>query len=215
MKIYPDIRNPFDYDAAILADGERMEHELPLRLLKEAPYVCCCDGAAVHCDRADAVVGDGDSIPAGLREDYKNIFHRVSEQEDNDLTKATRFCLEQGYRRLVYLGATGRREDHTIGNLALMVRYRQEMGVEPLLATNYGWFVCTEGTAEFESFPGQQVSLFNFGFSHIEAQGLRYGAYAYRQLWQGTLNEAESERFTIVTDGPMLLFRTYEAKNNK
>jgi len=215
MKFYPDIRNPFDYDAAILADGERMEHELPLRLLKEAPYVCCCDGAAAHCDRADAVVGDGDSIPDNLREKFKAVFHRVSEQEDNDLTKATRFCLEKGFRRLVYLGTTGRREDHTIGNLTLMVRYRQEMGVEPLLATNYGWFVCTEGTAEFESFPGQQVSLFNFGFSHIEAQGLRYGTYAYRQLWQGTLNEAESERFTIVTDGPMLLFRTYEAKNNK
>ena len=37
---------PFAPDAVILADGEYPVHEYPLRLLRETPYIVCCDGAA-------------------------------------------------------------------------------------------------------------------------------------------------------------------------
>ena len=206
----------------VLADGEQPTHDVPLRLLQDAPFVVCCDGAIRHCDRADAVVGDGDSIPMQYRKEYATIFHQVDEQEDNDLTKATRYCLSKGFRRIVYLGATGRREDHALGNISLMVRYAAEMGVEPLLATNYGWFVpvCHPQngaerqlfTRSFSSFHRQQVSLFNFGCTHLHTEGLCYDGYAYRSWWQGTLNEAAADHFSIMADGDYLVFRTYEAK---
>ncbi len=198
--------------AVVLADGEQPDHEISIRLLNNAPYVVCCDRAIEHCDWADAVVGDGDSIPSWAREKYKDIFHQVDEQDDNDLTKATRYCLSRGIRRIVYLGATGLREDHTLGNISLMVRYAQELGVEPLLATNYGWFVPAHAGYTFASFPRQQVSIFNFGCTRLRTIGLRYDGYAYRSWWQGTLNEAAADHFRIVADGDYLVFRTYEAK---
>lgn len=239
-----DPRNPFIYDAVILADGEQPEHDVPLRLLREAPYVVCCDGAIQRCDWADAVVGDGDSIPSWAREEYDFMFHQVDEQDDNDLTKATRFCIGKGFRRIVYLGATGRREDHTLGNISLLVRYAREFGIEPLMATNYGWFVpavVSDGSpsaffpsapspsafspsapspsgvpqlrsTSFFSFPGQQVSIFNFGCTQLRTEGLVYDGYPYRSWWQGTLNEAAADHFSIVADGDYLVFRTYEGK---
>ena len=207
-----DLLKPFHYDAVILADGEQPEHEVPLRLLQEAPYIVCCDGAIQRCDWADAVVGDGDSIPSWAREKYECVFHQEAEQEDNDLTKATRFCLSKGFRRLVYLGATGRREDHTLGNISLLVRYARELGVNPLMATNYGWFVPANGDCTFASFLGQQVSLFNFGCTQLRTEGLRYDGYPFRQWWQGTLNEATADHFRITADGDYLVFRTYEGK---
>ena len=146
-----------EFDAVILTNGAFPTADEPLRLLREARYVVCCDGAARHWPQCDAIVGDGDSVP----EDLRDRLIQIEEQEDNDLTKATRYCLKQGWHRIAYLGATGKREDHTLGNISLIVRYFLEMGVEPLMVTDYGWFVVANGDSEFESFPGQQVSIFN------------------------------------------------------
>ncbi len=207
---------PFSYDAVVLANGEQPEHPIPLCLLHEAPYIVCCDGAIEYCERADAVIGDGDSIPSWAREKYGEIFEQVAEQDDNDLTKATRHCIAKGFKRIVYLGATGKREDHTLGNISLLIRYAKEFGLEPIMATNYGWFVpvCTSSQEttryEFSAAPGQQVSIINFGCKQLHTEGLRYNGYPFTSWWQGTLNEATACHFTIVADGDFLLFRTYQ-----
>ena len=192
MKNYPLIHKIGDFDAVILANGDFPQAEIPLDLLSRAPFVCVCDGAVNHYPLADAIVGDGDSVPENLRD----RLIQIEEQEDNDLTKATRYCLSKGMRRIIYLGATGQREDHTLGNISLIVRYMQEMVVEPLLATDYGWFVVAEGESEFASFKGQQVSIFNMNCNALSSEGLLWQAYPYRQWWQGTLNEAAGDSFT-------------------
>jgi thiamine pyrophosphokinase len=153
-------------DAVILANGLFPTADEPLRLLHEARYVVCCDGAARHWPQCDAIVGDGDSVPDELRQ----RLIQVSEQEDNDLTKATRHCMALGLRRLAYLGATGRREDHTLGNISLLMRYFRDFGLDVLMATDDGWFVPASGTATFDSKPGQQVSLFNFGCTRLVSE---------------------------------------------
>lgn len=225
---FPDIREQFPFDAVVLANGEQPAHDVPLNILREAPYVVCCDGAIQHCDWADAVVGDCDSIPSWAREEYDIIYHEEDDQEENDLTKATRFCLSEGFTRLVFLGATGMREDHAMGNISLLMRYARELQVQGLMATNYGWFVPVihSGSAddsskdarpvpvthEFASFPGQQVSIFNFGCTQLTTEGLRYDGYPFASLWQGTLNEATADSFRITADGDFLVFRTYEGK---
>jgi thiamine pyrophosphokinase len=197
-------------DAVVLANGDFPVHAVPLSLLENAAHIVACDGAithlAVHDYQADIIaIGDGDSVPDGLRD--RLIL--VDEQEDNDLTKATRYCLKQGWRRIAYVGATGQREDHTIGNISLIVRYFLEMGVEPMLVTDYGWFVVAKGDSEFESFPGQQVSIFNVSCQNLTSEGLRWQSYPYRQFWQGTLNEALSSVFRFHADGCYLVYRTF------
>ena len=208
MKSYPLIHKIGDFDAVILAHGDFPQAEIPLDLLRQAPFVCACDGAVNHYPQADAIVGDGDSVPESLR----NRLIQIEEQEDNDLTKATRYCLSKGMKRIVYLGTTGKREDHTLGNISLIVRYVQEMGIEPLLATDYGWFVAAEGESEFASFKGQQVSIFNMTCNAFSSEGLLWQAYPYRQWWQGTLNESAGDSFTLKGDGVYLVYRTYQAK---
>ncbi len=208
MKRYPLIDAISDAEAVILADGIFPSAKSPLRLLSEAPFVCACDGAASAFPESDVIVGDGDSVPAELR----SRLVRIDEQDDNDLTKATRYCLSKGFRRLVYLGATGAREDHTLGNISLMARYAMEMDVEPLMATDDGWFVVAKGSSVFDSFKGQQVSIFNLSCQSLTSQRLRWQAYPYRQLWQGTLNEATADAFSIQGDGYYMVFRTYLPK---
>lgn len=202
--------------ATILAAGDFPVHNIPLDALRNSDLLCCCDGAAqsaiAHGFRPDAIIGDGDSLPQALKDKYKDIFHCVDEQEDNDLTKATRFCISRGYTDITYIAATGKREDHTVGNIFLLPRYLEEFAIRPLMLTDHGSFRPVSGTHTFSSFPRQQVSIFNISCSEIKSEGLCWDSYAYRQLWQGTLNEAIGNEFTLHADGTYLVFQTYDAK---
>lgn len=216
MNHYPLIDSRYEPEAVILADGDYPTHATPLDVLRRAHYLCCCDGAARQLAarglQPDAIVGDGDSIGEELRRRFADRLHIVGEQQDNDLTKATRHCMAQGYRSMAYLGATGKREDHTLGNISLMARYASEMQLDVAMLTDHGYFVPIEGSALLETFCGQQVSIFNLSCTRIEAEGLKWDTYAYQQWWQGTLNEATGQSVMLRGDGNLMVFRTYNCK---
>ncbi len=213
----------------ILANGAYPEGKIATSILRQAAFVVCCDGAAVHYHgKPAAIVGDGDSLPDDFKSIYHDIIVHVSEQEDNDLTKATRYCLEhcqsiplaEGEKiRIAYLGTTGEREDHAIGNFSLMMRYATEFDIEPVMITDYGYFIACpkeantlENINSFESFPKQQFSIFNFGCTSLCGEGFRWQPYAYKQLWQGTLNEAEGDEVKLLGDGDYMIFATFDPK---
>ena len=68
-----------------------------------------------------------DSLDPSIAGRFHDRIFRNSDQETNDLTKAVTWCSERGYRDLVILGATGKREDHTMGNISLLAEYIREM----------------------------------------------------------------------------------------
>ena len=154
-------------------------------------------------------MGDGDSQPKELKERYADIVHVVKEQEFNDMTKATRFCKNRG-PRIAYLGATGKREDHTVGNIFLLPFYLEEEHVEPVMFTDHGVFIPAKGTRTFASYAKQQVSIFNISCTKLSSENLRWQSYAYKQLWQGTLNEAVGTTFTMKGDGVYMMFLNYQ-----
>lgn len=203
--------------AFILAAGTFPTHPYPVSLLKEAEFLCCCDGAAQALIESelrmpDAIVGDGDSLPEAFREQYHDILHLVSEQDDNDLTKATRFCIQQGYTHITYLGTMGRREDHAIGNFALLMHFFRDFGIHPTFVTDYGTFTPCHGSSTFPTEPRQQVSIFNFSCQHLTGAGLRWPPYPFTELWQGTLNEATGSSVTFHGDGYYMVYTTFEKK---
>ncbi len=193
------------FEAVIVANGIFPSHPTPLSILRHTPHVVVCDGAVRHVSHAEAIIGDGDSIPA----EYRDRLIRIDEQEDNDLTKATRYCISKGWRRIAYLGTTGMREDHTIGNISLLMRYYRDFGVDGCIFTDDGFFTPAKGDRTFDSEKGQQVSIFNFGSTIITSEGLKWSSYAYQELWQGTLNESLALHFTLHADGYYLVYQTY------
>ncbi len=222
--IHPLLTAQMAAEVAILANGDYPTHPIPLGLLHQAKRLYCCDQAgekALHDPhlKIEAVVGDGDSLSPSLCNKIGCRFIRIGEQDDNDLTKTTRYALNHQELSasaekpvFVYIGATGKREDHTLGNISLMMRYHKEMYIRPVMVTDYGWFVPVTGDAVFESFPGQQVSLFNFSCTELTGEGLKWNPYPTTQLWQGTLNEALDCRFSIQANGDYLVYRTFEKK---
>ena len=215
MKYYITTKDT-PFDAVILGAGDFPSNSIPLTILERAPYICCCDGAGAtlmrHGVMPDAIIGDGDSLDEEFKKKNANIIHLVHEQDDNDLTKATRFCLNNGLTNIAYLGATGKREDHTIANISLMLTYKNKWGISPTMITDYGYFVPAKGNNEFETFKGQQVSIFNVSCTRLAATGLRWEPYVFEHLWQGALNEATGQHVIFECNGDYIVFLTHEAK---
>ena len=193
------------FDVVVVANGQYPSHPVPLAVLRQAPHVVCCDGAIRRLPDAEVVIGDGDSVPS----EYRSRLIQITEQDDNDLTKATRYCVSQGWHRIAYLGATGLREDHTLGNISLLMRYFREMQVDGIMFTDHGFFTPAFGDHSFSSQQGQQVSIFNFGCIRLTSSNLKWPCSPFDQWWQGTLNEALSDSFSIQSDGYYLVYQTY------
>lgn len=227
-----------DYEpqAVILCSGNYPTHPMPLSLLQNSPRVVCCDSAAFGFVRRGGepwrIVGDCDSILAPRNEEERAILERVrplivheTEQDSNDLTKAVRYCWTQGIRRVAIVGATGKREDHTLGNISLTIEYMR-LGAEVRLYTDYGVFIPCRGESSFEvPIPehftvapdtdphrpkSTQVSIFNFTARHFSSQGLRYPFSHLDNWWMGTLNEAVASPFCIQADGEYIVFINYK-----
>lgn len=196
-------------EAVILGNGDYPSHAYPLNVLSQAPYVVCCDGAADEYIRRgfrpDAIIGDGDSLSPENRERFAGIFHHVKDQETNDQTKAVRFLQTQGKRQIAIVGATGKREDHTLGNISLLMDYMQE-GLQVQMMTDHGIFIPACNTQVFTSQPRQQISIFNFGATGLQGEGLAYPLSDFNNWWQGTLNETTGSEFRIHATGKYLVF---------
>ena len=203
------------FETVILANGSFPVHSTPLDFLRTAKRIICCDGAANKLLLDDVVpnfiIGDLDSVYDEIKNIYAPIIIHQPEQETNDLTKAVHFCIENNWKEITILGATGKREDHTLGNLSLLTDYAEKANVQML--TDYGVFNPLLKTATLESYRGEQVSIFSlhpdtlFTFHNLVYQVENRKLTSW---WQGTLNEAESDSFTIEFDnGKVLVFRKY------
>jgi len=201
-----------EIDAVILANGDYPSAPLPLQVLEKAPYVVCCDGGAneyiAKGHLPDVIIGDGDSLSEENRTKYAPLIHHNPDQETNDQTKAVQFLLAQGKKRIAIVGATGKREDHTIGNISLLMEYMR-MGVEVRMYTDYGVFIPCKDTVTFGCRKGQQVSIFNFTARGMKSKGLAYPIYDFTSWWQGTLNRCTGTSFTIEAEGEYLVFLNY------
>ncbi|MCD7978806.1 MAG: thiamine diphosphokinase [Tannerellaceae bacterium] len=205
------------YNCVIVANGSFPTAKVPLKLLKEASVVIACDGAICSLHKAgiipQAIVGDMDSIPEELRLHYANLLVEIVDQEINDLTKAVLQARNMGQEEILILGATGLREDHTVGNISLLAEYMPHFRrVE--MATDFGWFTSLSTPTEFNSFPGQQVSIFSLNpLTKLTFSGLRWPVKdrTLTSWWQGSLNEATGDHFHITFEGEanLIIFRTY------
>ena len=218
----------------ILANGAPPTHPVPLRLFREADRLIACDGAwrmALDGGRTpDAVVGDGDSLGEDGREALAQRgipFIGEKEQETNDLCKAFRYALATGAEgdRFVILGATGRREDHALGNIFHLLDFAAEplrdggAGMDRLSArvsmvTDFGTFepVLPPG-GTWTASAGRSVSVFApVPGTRMASEGLAWPleGVALDALWRGTLNRTTGATFTLRTNHPVLLYLAHE-----
>ena len=202
-------------EAVVLADGSFPSHPIPLAFLRKSDHIICCDGSAESLIAADlepeAIVGDLDSLNSLISERFVDRLFRDSDQDTNDLTKAIRWCINKRYKEIVILGATGKREDHTIGNISLLTEYAREISVS--MITDTGTFKPLLKSSVVKCFPGQQVSIFSIHpETEITSTGLKYPLNKRRlnNWWEATLNEAETDTIELsFSGGPLIVYQKF------
>lgn len=201
----------------ILADGEFPSHTVPLNILRNTETIICCDGAAAKLMHfgiiPTAIVGDMDSLDPKLQQKHKDLIHRNADQETNDLTKAFEYSLTLKPDKIIILGATGAREDHSLGNISLLSLFLDNADAELEMFTNTGRFIAIKTTSTIHLPIGSQVSVFSLDTEiSISSQGLRYplNNVLFDSWWKGTLNETAEESFTLnFNSGRVLLYMAY------
>ena len=151
-----------------------------------------------------AVVGDCDSVKGR----FKNVVE-VREQDTNDLEKAVRWCRESGLKPEVVRGATGRRDDHSIGNVFRAL----DLGLEVL--TDFGRFVPVEGRRVFKTARGSEVSIFAPDpATRMKSSGLEWplDGVEFKNLYCATLNRATASRVTVESDRRVYVYIAFEGE---
>jgi thiamine pyrophosphokinase len=186
----------------ILCDGAFPKEPYPLFLLDSADGVVCCDGALEkllsHNPSACpvAIIGDMDSLSAELQERFAEQLVKVEEQDTNDQTKAMRYVLEHYPEAIdiTILGSTGLREDHTIGNLGLLMEYTRmfELGERRVSAvSDYGTAFAITDSCDLHLGEGRRISIFSADNSlRITSTGLQWPLddVVFDAWWKATLN---------------------------
>ena len=211
--------------AVIVGNGQFPKKEYPLYLLESADYVVCCDGAldtylrhfrGRNLRRPDVVVGDMDSLSKKTAERFRDIAVKIDEQETNDQSKAFHYILEHfpDVDTIHILGATGKREDHTIGNLSLLMEYAREMRrqdcgrtVSVDIVSDWSTAFAITDSCTLDVGAGRSVSIICPDNSlNIKSEGLVWPTdnVVFDNLWQTTLNRASADRISLTFSHPSI-----------
>ena len=197
------------------------------KLLAGATCVVACDSAADAYRRRfrkwpTVIIGDLDSfsggsrrsgtdrhpsaggaVRPGLRADQPPVCVRIPDQNTNDLEKALSYCVQQGWRAPVIVGATGKREDHTLGNVFRALAYNCT------IVTDLGRFIPVRDKATLTVAKGAAVSIFAPDpKTRMTSKGLKWplAPVRFRNLYCATLNRATASRVTLTATRPVSVY---------
>jgi thiamine pyrophosphokinase len=200
----------------ILANGNFPNSKTALAVLKESDIIICCDGSADKLLKfgmnPDFIAGDMDSISLSTKNRFESVTYHSECQETNDLTKAFRLAKTLCPSEIHILGATGAREDHTLGNISLLLNYAKESVVPIDMITDHGKFIAIYDSTTISCKKGMIISIFSFDNTlKIKSAGLLYPTdnVIFDTLWKATLNEATDDTaFSLELSHPsgVLLF---------
>ena len=201
-----------EYSYVILCNGDFPRKKEVLQILIQADLLVCCDGAAdelLKYREPDIVIGDIDSISERTQKILKGRIQKVTEQETNDLSKAFRYVCdkichlrdESGYIKpdrisIRILGATGKREDHTLGNISHLADFcevtdKMDENIALSMISDYGMFIPLTDDVSMDIPEGTNISLFSFDPAlKITSEGLQYPVdnVVFDMWWKATLN---------------------------
>lgn len=166
----------------------------------------------------DYVIGDLDSADKNLlneilnRDSGKLIVKKIKRQNDTDLEKCLKFIIKMGFSETVILGAIGKRLDHTICNLGILLKFSSQMNIS-LVAEN-SFLKVYSGNVELKTIKDEIISVYAFDKKTlITSKGLKYPLKKSTLPFgekESTSNVATSDKiFLQIEGGKIFLIRDF------
>ena len=150
---------------AIIASGNIQNFSVIKEKTHNYRTIIAADGGLIHCKKMDItpdlIVGDMDSAPTELLEEYSQVeIRRCSpDKDETDLELAIEAALSYNPEKVTIFGALEKRCDHSLYNLYLICRHPKKVYIE---SEKEILFVINEET-KIPCFPGQTISLIPLG----------------------------------------------------
>jgi thiamine pyrophosphokinase len=200
INIVPDV---------VVGDGDSMDAETlqqPTNVENpqtDSGFPCCSDAKSCVSMATHCIVTEGHRFP----------YYQDRSEEYNDLQKALKYCISNGYDNILLMGCGGLREDHFIANLSIMAMYSEPLHLAML--TEHGVFNVLRGNGTFNAHPGMQVSVFTRSpKTRLTFTRLKYPVNnrSFNWLWEGSLNEALEDSFIVEAsdDEPVVVYRALQ-----
>jgi len=169
----------------IFANGDLTVHDLQRAGINDHDTILAADGGARHCRkhniRPDALIGDFDSLPPAILQEYESMgvtVHRYPADKDyTDLELALQLALKSRPNEIVILGGLGGRWDQSIANLLLPASPICADTRVTLIDQSQEVAVLRSGDGiTLRARPGDTVSLIPIGgdAQKVSTSGLRY-----------------------------------------
>ncbi len=167
----------------IIAKGEAFKPNLK-DFISNTDIIIAADGGVINCKIAniipDYIIGDLDSIQLDINKyfPYAKIIYNP-DQETTDMEKALNLAISLHPEKIKVFSASGRRADHTIGNIFIfhkMINLISEESIELEIFGNFGKMkILNSGKHEIRGKIDSTVSLFSIGpIQNLTLKGFRY-----------------------------------------
>lgn len=203
--------------ALVIANGEPPKKQRLLTLARESNIVICADGGANIALKAgitpDVIVGDLDSIHAETLVKFRKVpTFEDRDDQTTDLEKAILWAIKAKSDHMTVVGATGKRVDHSVGNLGVLAKYYPDAIIR--FVDDLGEISYIGRDLTFDAKKGDVISLIPLSRCEgIVTKGLRYsleGETLEIGVREGTSNVVDYSPVSIkVKKGHLLLFRLF------
>lgn len=207
--------------AIIISGGKAPSKELIMSNIEPGCVILCADSGADYLYSygitPQYLMGDFDSIDEKILSYYKAtecIVERFPKEKDFTDTQLALFkAIECGASKVVFLGCTGSRVDHTLGNITLLLQCL-EKNIEAYIADDNNLIFMVNKPIELKGRVGENLSLlaYNAPVSNLCISGAKYELKNYYlevgdplTLSNEFLKETVNIRFT---SGKLLVMRS-------
>ena len=203
-------RYSFNDPVIVIANGSFPSHPIAKNYLNKSGTIICTDGAADKLIESgknpDIIIGDFDSTSIKGK-DRTGKWIETPDQNKTDLEKTFEWCIMNNIKKIVLLGSSGKREDHTIGNLFTLAKYHDE--IQCVMITNHAKIICVSGENYIFADTNQNISIIaTEPIESITLDGLQYNIKNESLLpsARAISNKAISDKFYLESTGKVLVF---------
>lgn len=207
--------------AIIVCGGSILDYSYLKKHFEKADLIICADGGAYHLGKLgiipDILIGDFDSINGcdfdTLLDAGVEVIKYPMEKDTTDTQLAVQLSIDRVCDRVILLGATGTRLDHTMANIFLL-RMLLESGVKGMIADEHNEIEMINSSISLKRETGVKVSLLPVGgnVTGVTTEGLYYplnNATLEFGSTQGVSNEFSEETASVtIIDGLLLVIRS-------
>ena len=155
--------------------------------------------------RPNLILGDLDSAEIdGLDNQIEVV--ELSDQNKTDLEKSLDYCKEHSIKKVLILGSSGLRDDHSMANILLASSYSDNLHIE-LITSFYRIIFVRENT--LINAPNAPVSIISLSTDNkITTRGLKYNLdnEKLKSFSHGISNEVKGENFTVEAESTIIVF---------